>query len=101
MSKDHAPKVNNQYEMRDPRDQYPRPPFEKQPQEAPGLTAEMTPKPDHSEKSYQGFGRLKGRKALITQGLGARSPSPTPAREQMWPSTTCLARKRTPKRWSN
>jgi hypothetical protein len=26
----------------------------------------MRPKPDHGEKSYQGHGRLKGRKALIT-----------------------------------
>jgi NAD(P)-dependent dehydrogenase (short-subunit alcohol dehydrogenase family) len=28
----------------------------------------MQPKPDHGEKSYQGFGRLKGRRALITGG---------------------------------
>lgn len=61
-------KVKNQYEMRDPRDQYPKPPFPEQPQPAPGLAAEMTPKPDHGEESYQGFGRLKGRKALITGG---------------------------------
>lgn len=61
-------KVKNQYEMRDPRDQYPKPPFPEQPQSAPGLAAEMDPRPDHGEESYQGFGRLKGRKALITGG---------------------------------
>ncbi len=60
--------VKNQYEMRNPLDQYPRPPFPKQPQTAPGLDAKMTPEPDHGEASYQGFGRLKGRKALITGG---------------------------------
>ena len=60
--------VNNQYEMRDPLTQYPRPPFPEQPQPAPGLDARMVPEPDHGETSYQGFGRLKGRKALITGG---------------------------------
>ncbi|THF70831.1 SDR family oxidoreductase [Deinococcus sp. Arct2-2] len=60
--------VKNQYEMRDPRKQYPKPPFPEQPQSAPGLAQKMTPKPDHGESSYQGFGRLKGRKALITGG---------------------------------
>jgi NAD(P)-dependent dehydrogenase (short-subunit alcohol dehydrogenase family) len=33
----------------------------------------MDPKPDHGEESYRGFGRLKGRKALITgadSGIG-------------------------------
>ncbi|MDB5046126.1 MAG: Oxidoreductase, short chain dehydrogenase/reductase family [Deinococcus sp.] len=65
--------VNNQYEMRDPREQYPKPPFPEQPQSAPGLAQEMVPRPDHGETSYQGFGRLKGRKALITgadSGIG-------------------------------
>lgn len=65
--------VNNQYEMRDPLSQYPRPPFPKQPQPAPGLASEMDPKPDHGEDSYVGFGRLKGRRALITgadSGIG-------------------------------
>ena len=60
--------VNNQYEMRDPREQYPKPPFPEQPQPAPGLAAKMVPEPDHGETSYQGLGRLKGRKALITGG---------------------------------
>ena len=52
----------------DPRTQYPGPPFQKQPQAAPGLAAEMHPKPDHGELSYIGHGRLKGRNALITGG---------------------------------
>lgn len=54
--------------MQDPRTQYPAPPFPQQPQEAPGLARQMDPAPDHGEKSYQGSGRLKGRKALITGG---------------------------------
>ena len=60
--------VQNQYEMRDPRAQYPKPPFPKQPQEKPGFDHKMEPKADHGEDSYKGFDRLKGRKALITGG---------------------------------
>lgn len=37
-------------------------------QSAPGLQSEMQPKPDCGEESYVGYGRLKGRKALITGG---------------------------------
>lgn len=47
---------------------YPKPPFPKQQQPWPGLTARMTPRPDHGEQSYRGSGRLAGRKALITGG---------------------------------
>ncbi|MFJ3457040.1 SDR family oxidoreductase [Scandinavium goeteborgense] len=47
---------------------FPTPPFEEQPQEAPGLASEMTPEPDHGETSYVGTGRLTGKKALITGG---------------------------------
>lgn len=63
----------NQYAMQDPTKQYPGPDFARQPQPAPGLAQEMTPKPDHGETSYQGFGRLEGRRALITgadSGIG-------------------------------
>ncbi len=60
--------VKNQYEKRNPLDQYPRPPFPKQPQPVPGSVHKMDPEPDHGEKSYEGFGRLNGRKALITGG---------------------------------
>ena len=54
--------------MQDPRKQYPRPPFPKQPQRAPGLDAKMKPQADHGEESYVGHGRLDGRRALITGG---------------------------------
>jgi NAD(P)-dependent dehydrogenase (short-subunit alcohol dehydrogenase family) len=55
-------------QMQDPRQQYPKPPFPRQPQAAPGLQAAMDPKPDHGEQSYRGYARLAGRKALITGG---------------------------------
>ncbi|QNB17574.1 SDR family oxidoreductase [Paraburkholderia tropica] len=67
------PPTLNQYTMQDPTKQYPAPDFERQPQPAPGLAQEMTPRPDHGEASYQGFGRLRGRRALITgadSGIG-------------------------------
>ncbi len=65
--------TTNQYAMQDPTKQYPQPKFDEQPQSAPGLAKDMDPKPDHGEASYQGFGRLAGRKALITgadSGIG-------------------------------
>jgi NAD(P)-dependent dehydrogenase (short-subunit alcohol dehydrogenase family) len=34
----------------------------------PGLTGEMSEKPDHGEGSYQGSGRLTGKRAVITGG---------------------------------
>lgn len=42
--------------------------FPEQQQDPPGVTAEMTPVPDHGESSYRGHGRLEGRTALITGG---------------------------------
>jgi NAD(P)-dependent dehydrogenase (short-subunit alcohol dehydrogenase family) len=54
--------------MEDPRNKYPRPPYNKQSQPWPGLASQMDPAPDHGEKSYRGSGRLAGRKALITGG---------------------------------
>ena len=65
---DPMPDTPNQYAMQDPRTQYPRPPFPKQPQNAPGLAARMDPEPDHGETSYKGFGRMAGRRALVTGG---------------------------------
>ena len=47
---------------------YPKPPFPVQQQAWPGLAGKMHPRPDHGETSYQGSGRLQGRKALITGG---------------------------------
>jgi NAD(P)-dependent dehydrogenase (short-subunit alcohol dehydrogenase family) len=44
-----------------------------QQQQPPGTTAEMEPKPDHGERSYQGSGRLSGKRAVITgadSGIG-------------------------------
>ena len=61
-------KTPNQYAMQDPRTQYPQPPFPRQPQPKPGSIFEMEPRPDHGEESYRGFGRMEGRKALITGG---------------------------------
>ncbi|WP_395697048.1 SDR family oxidoreductase [Methylocella sp.] len=55
-------------DIADPVDLYPKPPFEKQTQEPPGLASRMRPVPDHGEKSYRGSGRLTGRKALVTGG---------------------------------
>lgn len=60
--------MTDRLSMQDPRHQYARPPFPRQPQPEPGLAARMTPRPDHGEDSYRGTGRLKGRKALITGG---------------------------------
>ena len=39
-----------------------------QQQSTPGTLGEMTPKPDHGEESYQGSGRLTGKRAVITGG---------------------------------
>ncbi|MFZ0384962.1 MAG: SDR family oxidoreductase [Solirubrobacteraceae bacterium] len=44
-----------------------------QQQKPPGVTADMTPNPDHGEESYVGSGRLAGKKAIITgadSGIG-------------------------------
>jgi len=59
--------------MQNPLTQYPQPKFEEQSQTAPGLARNMIPKPDHGEESYRGFGRLRGRRTLITgadSGIG-------------------------------
>jgi NAD(P)-dependent dehydrogenase (short-subunit alcohol dehydrogenase family) len=60
--------MTDRFTMQDPRHQYPAPPFPRQPQSPPGLVSRMQPFPDHGEESYAGFGRLIGRKALITGG---------------------------------
>ncbi|CAN5273578.1 SDR family oxidoreductase [soil metagenome] len=61
------------YSPRDPLTLYPRPPFPAQKQDGDGDTDRMEPEPDHGESTYQGHGRLAGRKALITgadSGIG-------------------------------
>ena len=60
--------TSNQYAMQNPLTQYPQPEFLSQHQPEPGLDSKMTPEPDHGEESYVGFGRLAGRKALVTGG---------------------------------
>jgi NAD(P)-dependent dehydrogenase (short-subunit alcohol dehydrogenase family) len=60
--------MTDRFSMQDPRYQYPAPPFPRQPREPPGIVGKMQPTPDHGEESYVGFGRLLGRKALITGG---------------------------------
>lgn len=47
---------------------FPAPPFPHQKQPFPGLASKMQPRPDHGEESYQGSGRLNGKKVLITGG---------------------------------
>lgn len=55
--------------LNDPRSIYPSPPFNQQSQlDVPGMVAEMSPSPDHGEKSYRGSGKLRGLSALITGG---------------------------------
>ena len=54
----------------DPKAQGAKPPFAEQPQEVPGLEAEMEPKPDYGAESYRGHGRLEGKAALVTGGDG-------------------------------
>jgi NAD(P)-dependent dehydrogenase (short-subunit alcohol dehydrogenase family) len=60
--------MTDQYKMRNPLTQYPRPDFDVQIQKEPGLAKKMSPKPDHGENTYRGCDRLKGRKALVTGG---------------------------------
>ena len=53
---------------RDPKTQYPIPPYPEQQQEPPGTEGQLRPRADHGEESYQGSGRLADRAALITGG---------------------------------
>ncbi len=55
-------------ELTNPTEKYPRPASKKQSQPWPGPAGKMDPPLDHGEKTYRGFGRLAGRKALITGG---------------------------------
>jgi NAD(P)-dependent dehydrogenase (short-subunit alcohol dehydrogenase family) len=45
-----------------------QPPFPEQKQPYPGSEAQMRPRPDFGEQSYRGYGRLEGKKAIITGG---------------------------------
>ncbi|STB59233.1 short chain dehydrogenase [Citrobacter freundii] len=82
---------------------YPAPPFPQQKQPFPGLAGKMQPRPDHGEESYQGSGRLNGRKVLITGGiqvLAVLLPSPMPVKALMWRSTIYLMKKTMRVKWS-
>ncbi len=52
----------------DPTEQYPQP--EQPPEQLPhpGVEAEMEQRPDYGEDTYQGSGRLEGKRAVITGG---------------------------------
>jgi NAD(P)-dependent dehydrogenase (short-subunit alcohol dehydrogenase family) len=54
--------------LQDPRSLYPGPPTKIEIQTPPATQAAMSQKPDCGEESYQGSGRLAGRKALLTGG---------------------------------
>lgn len=54
--------------VKDPRKQHKQGDIPEQRQSEPGLDSELIPKADHGYDSYEGHGRLKGRKALITGG---------------------------------
>lgn len=54
--------------VENPLEKEPRPPFPAQQQQPPGRESEMQPRPDYGEQSYKGYGRLTGKKAIITGG---------------------------------
>lgn len=56
------------YAMQNPVTQYPQLSIPEQSQPEPGLDAKLEPQADHGQTTYQGSGRLLGRKALITGG---------------------------------
>jgi NAD(P)-dependent dehydrogenase (short-subunit alcohol dehydrogenase family) len=65
--------MTNQHTMQDPTKQYPKDGILPQSQLEPGLDAKLKPQADHGQTTYEGSGRLKGRKALITgadSGIG-------------------------------
>jgi NAD(P)-dependent dehydrogenase (short-subunit alcohol dehydrogenase family) len=63
-----ADDTKNQYAMQDPTTQYHTGEYPKQQQPEPGLDKKLKPLADHGQDTYKGFGRLKGRKAVITGG---------------------------------
>jgi NAD(P)-dependent dehydrogenase (short-subunit alcohol dehydrogenase family) len=54
--------------LRDPKTAGLKPPYNQEKIPYPGLTREMSEKPDHGEQAYKGTGRLENRAALITGG---------------------------------
>lgn len=65
--------MKHQEGLQNPRTKYYHQDFSKQHQPAPGLQSRMDPVPDCGERSYEGHGRLHGRKILVTgadSGIG-------------------------------
>lgn len=60
--------MTNQYISKDPTKQFKIKDIPKQTQPEPGLDSKLLPQADHGQDTYEGTGRLKGRKALITGG---------------------------------
>lgn len=61
--------ITDQFQMQDPRFQYPKTNAPADPDQPDlGLDEILTPQADHGEKTYRGSARLAGRKALITGG---------------------------------
>ena len=58
----------NDSSLQDPRKQYKQGKIPEQRQDEPGLDQLLEPKADYGVSSYEGSGKLKGRKALITGG---------------------------------
>ncbi len=52
----------------DPTTMYPKLDIPEQRQDEPGLDSKLQPTADHGQDSYEGHGRLQGRKALVTGG---------------------------------
>ncbi len=52
----------------DPRTQGPKPEYPQAPTTPPGSEADLTPRADHGETTYEGLGRLDGKVALVTGG---------------------------------
>lgn len=60
--------MSDRNEPLDPRHQGEQPPHAAQEQPPTGREGAMEPAPDYGRHTYRGFGRLKGRTALITGG---------------------------------
>ena len=58
----------DQTQPQDPTRQYDQPVGEGEQQSHPGTTGEMREQPDHGETTYEGSGRLRGRRAVVTGG---------------------------------
>lgn len=60
--------MTNRQSLQDPREQYKQGAIPEQRQAEPGLDSKLEPLAEHGTQTYEGSGRLVGRKALITGG---------------------------------